>query len=218
VRTPPCTKENSTYGIIGLVQILPPSIAWIWRVVSPRGFANPSIISAEGMHSEGVGSYWPFATGKKITHANLLLKQITENPDVHYVLCPVKHVGAWEVGFTPEWIMREYFSRRGGVKFNPEEICFLGSTILGYSLNSLVMEGQTINESLLKVELQPEVRKKGFREGSKILTDYFKKELEQYLTPELDPLGQEIIKAFLRDAPLEEMESLVKGKSILHED
>lgn len=218
IRTPPFTKENPTYGVIGLVQILPPSIAWLWRIVAPRGHANPSIVSMEGMHSEGVGSYWPFATGKKVTHANLLLKQILEAPDVHYVLCPVKHVGAWQVGFTPEWIMREYFSRRGGVKFNPEEICFLGSTILGYSLNSLVMEGQTINESLLKVELQPEVRKKGFKEGSKILTDYFKKELEQFLVPEIDPLGRKIIEAFLADATIEEMENLIKGKSILIEE
>ena len=32
------------------------------------------------MQSEGVGSYWPFATGKKVTQANLLLNQIK---DIH---------------------------------------------------------------------------------------------------------------------------------------
>src|SRR5690606_26279361 len=33
VRTPPCTKENPTYGIIGMLHVLPPSLAWLWRLV-----------------------------------------------------------------------------------------------------------------------------------------------------------------------------------------
>ena len=44
VRTPPCTKENPTYGIIGLFHILPPALAWLWRLVAPRGHGNPSIV------------------------------------------------------------------------------------------------------------------------------------------------------------------------------
>jgi len=42
-------------------------------------YANPSIVGVGGMESEGVGSYWPFATGKRVTHANLLLEQIYKN-------------------------------------------------------------------------------------------------------------------------------------------
>jgi hypothetical protein len=64
VRTPACTKENPSYGILGLFHILPPALAWLWRLVAPRGFNNPSIIDSIEMTSEGVGSYWPFATGK----------------------------------------------------------------------------------------------------------------------------------------------------------
>ena len=41
VRTPPCTKEHPTYGIMGLFHILPPALGWLWRLVSPRGHANP---------------------------------------------------------------------------------------------------------------------------------------------------------------------------------
>ena len=46
VRTPPSSRENPSYGIIGIFHILPPALAWLWRLVAPRGYANPSIISA----------------------------------------------------------------------------------------------------------------------------------------------------------------------------
>ncbi|MFO7848984.1 MAG: DUF4914 family protein [Spirochaetia bacterium] len=109
-------------GIIGLTQILPPALAWLWRLVSPRGFANPSIVDEGAMSSEGVGSYWPFATGKRVNQANLLLRQIMETPRVRYILCPNQHIGAWRVRFMPQWIMRGYLSRRGGAWFTENQI------------------------------------------------------------------------------------------------
>ena len=33
VRTPPCTRAYPTYGIIGLLHVLPPALAWLWRLV-----------------------------------------------------------------------------------------------------------------------------------------------------------------------------------------
>src|SRR5690606_37880354 len=60
LRTPPCTAEHPTYGIVGLFHVLPQALAWLWRLVAPRGHASPSIIQSEGMAAEGVGSYWPF--------------------------------------------------------------------------------------------------------------------------------------------------------------
>ncbi|MEZ5671146.1 MAG: DUF4914 family protein [Thiotrichaceae bacterium] len=57
VRTPPCSREHPTYGIIGLLHILPP-LAWLWRLVAPRGHANHNIVETQGHGSEGVGSYW----------------------------------------------------------------------------------------------------------------------------------------------------------------
>ena len=71
IRTPKCSAEKPSYGIIGMFHILPPALAWLWRLVSPRGHNNPSIIGSGLMESEGVGSYWPFATGKRIVHANM---------------------------------------------------------------------------------------------------------------------------------------------------
>ena len=87
VRTPPCTREEPSYGIIGMFHILPPALAWLWRLTSPRGYANPSIVESDGLTSEGVGSYWPFATCRRVDQANLLLEQILSTPETLFILC-----------------------------------------------------------------------------------------------------------------------------------
>ena len=58
IRTPPCTADHPSYGIAGLLHVLPPALAWLWRLVAPRGYSNPSITNSSGLSSEGVGSYW----------------------------------------------------------------------------------------------------------------------------------------------------------------
>ena len=219
-RMPPCTKENPTYGIMGLFHIIPPSLAWLWRLVSPRGYANPSILeTGTGMSSEGVGSYWPFATGKRVAQANLLLSQIKSSSRVHYVLCPNQHVGAWKVSFNPQWIMREYLARRGGVSFMKDELSASRCSLLGYSLNRLVVEGQDIEKYLLKPELQSEIGTEAYDAGAKQLTDFFHRELKLfYDEPELDPLGKKIIEACFRGAGLEEYAALIPSESFFTED
>lgn len=70
IRTPPCHKAHLSYGIIGIFYLLPPALAWLWRLVSPRGHNNPSIVEREEMASEGVGllpSRWGDATTKETT-------------------------------------------------------------------------------------------------------------------------------------------------------
>jgi hypothetical protein len=131
VRTPPCTGDTPTYGIIGLFHLLPPALAWLWRLTAPRGHDNPSIVQTDGMTSEGVGSYWPFATGRRVDKANLLLQQIADTPCVRYGLCPNQHIGAWRVGFMPQWVMREYLARRGGAGFTREQIVPARCPLLG---------------------------------------------------------------------------------------
>ncbi len=111
VRTPPCSREKPTYGIIGLFHILPPALAWLWRLVAPRGHANPSIVEEGGMSSEGVGSYWPFAPGRRVRQANLLLTQIQQTQHTRYILTPNQYVGVWEMGFMPQWLTRDYLAR-----------------------------------------------------------------------------------------------------------
>ncbi len=218
VRTPCSTKEHPTYGIIGLFHILSPALAWLWRLVAPRGDANPSIVDTEGMSSEGVGSYWPFTPGKRIDQANLLLKQIIETPNVRYILCPNQHIGAWQVGFMPQWLVREYLARRGGAWFTENDLKPARCTLLGYALRTVMIEGHTIERSFLQVETQPEVGEQAYDVGSKILTDFFKKQLTKYLEPGLLPLGEEIINCCLSGGSHEDYSSLLNGNSIFAQD
>lgn len=209
VRTPPCSKENPSYGIVGLFHILPPALAWLWRLVSPRGHANPSIVGGEGMESEGVGSYWPFATGKMVTHANLLLEQIIQTPRMRYTLIPNQHIGVWKVGFKPQLLMREYLTRRGNAKLRSDQYQDSRCPLLGYELNYLTIEGAKIPSRFLQVYRQAEVGFDGYDAGANILHDFFKKELQKFLTPELSSLGKRIIDACMLGASVEEYHSII---------
>lgn len=209
VRTPPCTKENPTYGIIGMFHILPPAVAWLWRLVAPRGYSNPSIVETKGMSSEGVGSYWPFAAGQKVTQANILLNQIKNSTNVKYILTPNQHIGAWKVGFMPQWLAREFLVLYGNHPIFNNMLKPAKSPLLGYVLKNIELPDVMVPREFVEVDLQPEVGEKAYYEGSRILNDFFKKELEQYLVPELDPLGREIIEAFMRGASVEEYKNLL---------
>jgi hypothetical protein len=193
LRQPPTTKEKPNFGIAGIFHVLPPALAWLWRLAAPRGYDNPSITDSAGMQSEGVGSYWPFATGKMVDQANLLLKQILKTPETRYVLIPNQYIGAYKVGFSGQWITRELIARRGGAKFRPEVLVDSRCPLLGYVLESVKVDGVSISKAFLQVNLQPEVGNEGYDAGAKLLTDFFKSELQKFLTPELLPLGKQII-------------------------
>lgn len=209
VRTPPSTKDNPNYGILGIFHILPPALAWLWRLVAPRGYSNPSITSTDGMSSEGVGSYWPFATGRKVDQANLLLEQIMNASATKYILIPNQHIGAYKVGFMGQWIAREYLSRRGNFSFKKEPLSESRCALLGYALESLKIDGQVIPKDFLQVQLQKENGIEGYDAGAKILTDFFKKELQGYLVEDLHPLGRKIIETCLRDGSLKDYVELM---------
>ena len=209
VRTPPCSLENPNYGILGLFHVLPPALAWLWRLVSPRGHANPSISDGEGMESEGVGSYWPFAAGKMVTHANLLLEQIIQTPRTKYTLVPNQHIGVWKVGFKPQLLMREYLTRRGNAKLRRDQYNEARCPLLGYELNYLSIEGAKIPSRFLQVHRQTEVGTEGYDAGARILYDFFRRELPKYLTPELSSTGRKIIEACLSGALVEDYNAII---------
>jgi hypothetical protein len=209
VRAPMCTKENPSYGIFGMFHILPPALAWLWRLVAPRGHANPSVVDSEGMKSEGVGSYWPFATGKKVTQANLLLQQILDTQKTRYILVPNQHIGAYEVKFMSQWVSREYLARRGSIQFSKDKVEESRCPLLGYSVKNLKIDGMEVPKVFLRTNLQPEIGKEGYDAGAAILSDFFKKELEQYLTDDLNPLGKQIIECCLNDGTVEDYVKLI---------
>lgn len=210
IRTPPCSKENPTYGILGILHLLPPSLAWLWRMVSPRGHANPSITDTAGMQSEGVGSYWPFATGRRVDQANLLLEQILNTPKTRYAIIPNQYVGVWKVGFGPQWIAREYLARRGSAKFKSDQIRPSRCPLLGYSLFTMQVEGVLIPHHFLEVETQTEVGEEAYDKGAQKLHDFFKRELTPYLKEkDLHPLGRDIIACCLEGGKAEDYDKLI---------
>lgn len=210
VRTPPCTREKPSYGIIGLFHILPPALAWLWRLVAPRGHNNPSIVGDDNlMTSEGVGSYWPFATGKRVAQANLLLEQFITHRQTRHVLSPNQHVGAWRVGFMSQWIAREYLARRGVAKFRPGHLQPARCPLLGYTLYQLNIEGRSVARWFLQVDTQPEVGKEAYDQGSEILYTFFQRYLQDFLSPELAPIGKQIIDCCLDRGTVEEFQALI---------
>jgi hypothetical protein len=209
VRTPPCTSKNPTYGIIGMVHVLPPALAWLWRLVAPRGHNNPSITHTTGMTGEGVGSYWPFATGRMVDQANLLLRQIIKTPSTRYKLIPNQYIGAYHVGFMPQWITREYLARRGSVKFRPDQTVEARCPLLGYALESLKIDGNYIPRGLLQTNLQLEVGEEAYDRGAGMLTDFFAQELEHFRTQDLDNEGKRIIDCFLGGGSADDYSRLI---------
>jgi hypothetical protein len=178
-------------------------------LIAPRGHNNPSIIETEGITSEGIGSYGPFLTGKRVNHANLLLEQIRTSLNTRYVLIPNQHIGCYKVGFMPQWLMREYLARRGSAKFKLEHLVPARLALLGYCLESLKIDGKYINAAFLRPETQPEVGLDGYDKGAKQLSDFAKKELAGYDVPELDPIGKKIIDCCLNDATLDEYLNII---------
>jgi hypothetical protein len=212
IRMPACTRENPTYGIAGIFHLLPPALAWLWRLVSPRGHNNPSIVGGFGLFSEGVGSYGPFLTGRNVVHANMLLKQIMDTPRTRHVLIPNQHIGAWQTGFMPQWIAREYLARRGGAKFKPEQLAEARCPLLGSVPRSIQVEGTFIPDWMINVEKQPEVGLEGYDAGGRILYEFFEKELKHYMSSDMDHLGRKIIDCCLSRGSTKDYVSLINKR------
>ena len=214
VRMPPSTAKDPNYGVMGMLQVVPASIAWLWRLISPRGFKNPSIAdtnAGSGPKAEGVGSYWPFATGRKVTQANMLLEQIIACPRTTNVLIPNQHIGAYHVGFMGEWIAREYLARHTGT-VRAKHLVPARCPLFGYALDEMKLDGQFIRQTFLRPETQSKLGIEGYDAGAKILTDFFKEQLTQFVCDELSPLGKEIIDVCLHDGTLDDYLALTPMK------
>ena len=204
VRMPPSSAAHPDYGIMGLMHIIPPALAWLWRLVAPRGFKNPSISGNAPLASEGVGSYWPFATGLRVRQANLLLEQILACPNTKYVLIPNQHIGVYRIGFAAEWISREYLARRGGVNMKMERLAPAPCALLGYCMKEMKVDGQDIRSAFLHPETQEQLGMDGYEKGAQILYDFFAKELEAFDVEELHPVGKQILECFKKRGTIED--------------
>ncbi len=211
IRQPACTAETPTYGIAGMLHYLPPALGWLWRMVAPRGHANPSILGGnDTMESEGVGSYWPFATGRRVDQANLILEQILATPRTRFTLSPNQHIGAWKTGFMAQWLVREYLARRSGAHFREDQLIPSRCPLLGYTLKELKIEGSQISNWFTQVDTQPEVGTKGYDAGAEILENFFKQELSDYrASTDLHPIGLAIIECCMQGGSVEDYEHIL---------
>jgi hypothetical protein len=110
----------------------------------------------------------------------------------------------------PEWIAREYLARRGVAKFQPDQIVPARCPLLGYTLDHLLVEGRRVSQYLLCVDQQYEVGEDGYDAGSEILYDFFRQHLAQFLVPDLDPLGRQIIECCMDGGSVAEYDSLIR--------
>ncbi len=211
LRTPPCTKERPSYGIVGLFHVLPPALAWLWRLAVPRGESNPSVVDTTGMSSEGVGSYWPFATGTMVDQANLLFEQFEKTSRIRYILIPNQYIGAWKTGFMPQWLARDYLARRGNARFRPGQLVPARCSLLGFALDSMRIEGVPIAKAFLQVDTQPEVGEEGYDAGAAILRQFFVTHVRQFLNPSLTAKARQIIECCLDNGALDDYLALLPG-------
>jgi len=162
------------------------------------------------MTSEGVGSYWPFATGRRVDQANLILEQIFDTPDTLFVITPNQHVGCWETGFAPQWIMREYLARRGHAPFRSETLVPSRCPLLGHTPQTIQIEGTNVGHWFLQVNTQPEVGNEGYDKGAEILTTFFHEQINKFLHKDLHWRGKAIIEACLAGATIEQYKSFTE--------
>ena len=144
-----------------------------------------------------------FATGLKVTQANLLLEQIMSAPKTTNVLIPNQHIGAYHVGFMGEWLSREYLARHNGF-VREKHLVPARCPLFGYALDEMKLDGQFIRQTFLRPETQSKLGNAGYDAGAKILTDFFKEQLQQFVSDDLDPLGREIIDCCLHDGTLDD--------------
>ena len=156
-----------------------------------------------------MGSYWPFATGKYVNHANLLLEQVERTVQTRHILIPNQHIGAWRVGFMPQWLVREYLARRGAAKFMPEQLLPARCALLGYVPKRIKIEGTIIPEYFFEVEKQPEVGLEAYNAGRSQLCEFFTSETKKYMKPNLCRLGRNIIQCCLDGGSLDDYQALM---------
>jgi hypothetical protein len=71
-------------------------------------------------------------------------------------------------------------------------------------MHTLHVEGQQIPRWFLQVDTQPEVGPEGYDQGAKMLVNFFHRCLQDFLRPDLDPLGRQIIQCCLDGGSLED--------------
>ena len=144
-----------------------------------------------------------FAVKSPIRRSFLYIHQMLNTQNTLNILIPNQHIGAYQVGFMGEWLVREYLARRNGI-VRMKHLVPARCPLFGYSLEEMKIDGQYVRRTFLRPEYQSKLGFEGYDAGAKILTDFIKEQVQQFMTEDLDPVGKQILELVLRDAPLED--------------
>ena len=158
------------------------------------------------------------AAGRLVNQTNLLLHQICQTPRTQYILVPNQHIGAWQVGFMPQWLTREYLARRGSARFATSDVDPARCNLLGYAVKSVVIEGTPIPTSMLRVEQQTQIGPEVYDRGAEILKEFFHSELKKYLEDDLAPLGRQIIECCLDDGQVKDYLDILPSTGMMSDN
>ena len=131
---------------------------------------------------------------------------------MRHILCPNQYIGAWQVSFVPQWITREYMSRRGNARFRPDQITSALCPLLGYLPRQVIVEGSQIAPFFLDVASQPEVGLEAYNKGAEILQNFFHDELQDFYKDSLHPLGKKIIECCFSGGTVEDYAVLIPSE------
>ena len=109
----------------------------------------------------------------------------------------------------PSWLTREYLARRGGARFRDDQLVDSRCALLGRTPWHLQIEGTLVPRWFLQVETQPDVGEEAYDKGAEMLYEFFHKELQGFLSADLDPLGRKIIECCLSKGSVAEYEALI---------
>jgi hypothetical protein len=109
----------------------------------------------------------------------------------------------------PQWIAREYLARRGHAKYRPDQLEPARCALLGYAIRQVHVEGRSIPQDMLLVNLQAEVGDAAYDKGAETLYSFFHRELQEFLKPGLSSLGQQIVQCCLDRGRVEEYQQFV---------
>ena len=167
IRTPPCTRERPTFGILGLLHILPPALAWLWRLVAPRGHDNPSITETEG-HEQ------------RRCRFLLALRHRSAGDPGQPAAAPNGYAAdaATSLSRTSMWVRGRRGSCRNGCArvsgparrrpFRPDQLVPARCPLLGYAMYH-ADRGHADAPLVLELDTQPEIGDEALRRGADIL-------------------------------------------------
>ena len=87
-----------------------------------------------------------------------------------------------------------------------------GMQALAPMFDEMKLDGQFVRQTFLRPETQSKLGTEGYDAGAKLLADFIKEQVAQFVCDDLDPLGKEIIDCCLHDGTLDDYLALTPMK------